>query len=142
MSAPAGTRLVLATHNAHKIGELRAILVPALPGLDPASIVGARDVGAPEPVEDGVTFAENALGKARAAAQATGRATIADDSGIGAAALTALGAPAVASARSDARLMVGPSASGSEKGKPTSTMSAPPSTAARASSGVSGSAMR
>ena len=47
-----------------------------------------------------------------------------------------------ASARSPARRMTGPSASGSENGKPSSTMSAPPSTAARASSGVSGSAIR
>src|SRR4051794_7966668 len=47
-----------------------------------------------------------------------------------------------ASARSAARRITGPSASGSEKGKPSSTMSAPPSTAAAASSGVSGSDMR
>ncbi len=47
-----------------------------------------------------------------------------------------------ASARSPARLITGPSASGSENGKPSSTMFAPPSTAARASSGVSGSAIR
>ena len=47
-----------------------------------------------------------------------------------------------ASARSDARRITGPSASGSENGKPSSTMSAPPSTAACASSGVSGSAIR
>ena len=47
-----------------------------------------------------------------------------------------------ASARSAARRMTGPSASGSENGKPSSTMSAPPSTAACASSGVSGSAIR
>ena len=49
------------------------------------------------PPEDGATFAENALGKARAAAAATGRASIADDSGIEAAALG--GAPGVRSAR-------------------------------------------
>jgi XTP/dITP diphosphohydrolase len=49
------------------------------------------------PPEDGETFAENAFGKARAAAAATGRATIADDSGIAAAALG--GAPGVRSAR-------------------------------------------
>ena len=47
-----------------------------------------------------------------------------------------------ARARSAARRITGPSASGSENGKPSSTMSAPPSTAARASSGVSGSAIR
>jgi len=49
------------------------------------------------PPEDGETFAENALGKARAAAQGTGRASIADDSGIESAALG--GAPGVRSAR-------------------------------------------
>src|SRR5207302_2557126 len=69
---PVRARLVLATHNDHKVGELRAILAPVLPGLDPSSVVGARDVGAPEPVEDGVTFVENALIKARALAAFTG----------------------------------------------------------------------
>jgi XTP/dITP diphosphohydrolase len=49
------------------------------------------------PPEDGLTFAENALGKARAAAQVTGRVSIADDSGIESAALG--GAPGVRSAR-------------------------------------------
>src|SRR5271155_2223949 len=49
------------------------------------------------PPEDGESFAENALGKARAAATATGRVSIADDSGIAAAALG--GAPGVRSAR-------------------------------------------
>lgn len=96
MSA-ASPRLVLATHNAHKLGELRAILVPALPGLDPASVVGARDVGAPEPVEDGVTFAENALLKARALARHTGLPAVADDSGLAVDVLG--GAPGIFSAR-------------------------------------------
>ncbi|WP_066582512.1 RdgB/HAM1 family non-canonical purine NTP pyrophosphatase [Cellulomonas timonensis] len=94
MSTP---RLVLATHNAHKIGELRAILAPALPGLDPAAVVGARDVGAPEPVEDGVTFAENALLKARALAAFTGLPAVADDSGLSVDVLG--GAPGIFSAR-------------------------------------------
>ncbi len=93
----AAPRLVLATHNAHKLGELRAILVPALPGLDPASVVGARDVGAPEPVEDGVTFAENALIKARALARHTGLPAVADDSGLAVDVLG--GAPGIFSAR-------------------------------------------
>jgi len=90
-------RLVLATHNAHKIGELRSILAPALPGLDPAAVVGARDVGAPEPVEDGVTFAENALLKARALAAFTGLPAVADDSGLSVDVLG--GAPGIFSAR-------------------------------------------
>jgi XTP/dITP diphosphohydrolase len=90
-------RLVLATHNAHKVGELRAILAPVLPGLDPESIVGARDVGAPEPVEDGLTFAENALIKARALAAFTGLPAVADDSGLSVDVLG--GAPGIFSAR-------------------------------------------
>ncbi|MCC2319463.1 RdgB/HAM1 family non-canonical purine NTP pyrophosphatase [Cellulomonas sp. zg-Y138] len=89
-------RLVLATHNAHKIGELRSILAPVLPGLDPA-VVGARDVEAPEPVEDGVTFAENALLKARALAAFTGLPAVADDSGLSVDVLG--GAPGIFSAR-------------------------------------------
>ncbi|MFI2752867.1 RdgB/HAM1 family non-canonical purine NTP pyrophosphatase [Cellulomonas sp. P22] len=90
-------RLVLATHNAHKIVELRAILAPALPGLHPEAVVGARDVGAPEPVEDGVTFAENALLKARALAAFTGLPAVADDSGLAVDVLG--GAPGIFSAR-------------------------------------------
>jgi XTP/dITP diphosphohydrolase len=77
-----GPRLVLATHNAHKVGELRAILAPVLPGLDPAGVVGAREVGATEPVEDGLTFVANALLKARALAAFTGLPAVADDSGL------------------------------------------------------------
>ena len=95
MTGPA--RLVLATHNAHKLGELRAILVPALPGLDPGSVVGARDVGAPAPVEDGGTFAENARIKARALAAHTGLPAVADDSGLSVDVLG--GAPGIFSAR-------------------------------------------
>ncbi|WP_448061309.1 RdgB/HAM1 family non-canonical purine NTP pyrophosphatase [Cellulomonas hominis] len=94
MTAP---RLVLATHNQHKLGELRAILGPALPGLDPSAVVGARDVGAPEPVEDGLTFAENALLKARAIVAATGLPAVADDSGLSVDVLG--GAPGIFSAR-------------------------------------------
>lgn len=97
MSAAPPPRLVLATHNAHKIGELRAILAPLLPDLDPASVVGAADVGAPEPVEDGVTFAANALIKARALVAATGLPSVADDSGLAVDVLG--GAPGVFSAR-------------------------------------------
>lgn len=97
MNLPAGARLVLATHNAHKVGELRAILAPVLPGLDPASVVGARDVGAPEPVEDGLTFADNALIKARALAAFTGLPAVADDSGLAVDVLG--GAPGIFSAR-------------------------------------------
>ena len=82
-------RLLLATHNEHKRRELERLL----PAHEIALLPGAVQL----PPEDGVTFAENALGKARAAAVATGEVTIADDSGIEAAALG--GAPGVRSAR-------------------------------------------
>ncbi|GAA4434114.1 RdgB/HAM1 family non-canonical purine NTP pyrophosphatase [Georgenia halophila] len=95
--ATPGARLVLATHNRHKLGELRAILAPLLPALAPEAVVGAADVGAPEPVEDGVTFAENALIKARAIVASTGLPAVADDSGLCVDVLG--GAPGVFSAR-------------------------------------------
>lgn len=68
--------IVLATHNAHKVAEFQKILGAALPGLSIVAYDG------PEPVEDGVSFAENALIKARAAAEHTGKIALADDSGI------------------------------------------------------------
>jgi XTP/dITP diphosphohydrolase len=82
-------RLLLATHNEHKRRELARLLVGHEVEMLPADVT--------LPPEEGETFAENALGKARAAAQATGRVSIADDSGIEAAALG--GAPGVRSAR-------------------------------------------
>jgi XTP/dITP diphosphohydrolase len=85
------TRFVLATHNAHKVEELRRILGERL---GPHELV-AYD--GPEPVEDGDTFAENALIKARAASAHTGLPALADDSGISVAALG--GAPGIHSAR-------------------------------------------
>jgi len=88
---------VLATHNAHTAGELRAILAPVLPELAGDDVVGARDVGAPEPVEDGVTFEANALIKARALAAFTGLPAVADDSGLAVDVLG--GAPGIFSAR-------------------------------------------
>jgi XTP/dITP diphosphohydrolase len=69
-------RIVLATHNAHKVGELQAIVAETRPDLEVIGYDG------PEPVEDGTTFAENALIKARAAASHTGLTALADDSGI------------------------------------------------------------
>ena len=84
-------KLVLATHNAHKVDELRKILGPALDGIELIAYDG------PEPVEDGETFEANALIKARAAAAHTGLPAIADDSGIAVAALA--GAPGIHSAR-------------------------------------------
>lgn len=99
---PDGARLVLATHNRGKLAELRAILAAELdahPGLAlaPEHVVSAGDVGASEPVEDGVTFAENALVKARALAAATGLPAVADDSGLAVDVLG--GAPGIFSAR-------------------------------------------
>lgn len=97
VTVPDGARLVLATHNPGKLAELRAILTPLVPGLDPESIISAATLGAPEPVEDGLTFAENALIKARALAEATGLASVADDSGLCVDVLG--GAPGIFSAR-------------------------------------------
>ncbi|MGH2942041.1 MAG: non-canonical purine NTP pyrophosphatase [Solirubrobacteraceae bacterium] len=82
-------RLVLATRNAHKLREFAALLAPHEVVELPAAVV--------LPPETADTFAGNALEKARAAARATGLPTIADDSGIEAAALG--GAPGVRSAR-------------------------------------------
>jgi len=83
-------RVVIATHNAHKVAELREVLGD----LGEIELVG---YDGPEPVEDGATFAENALIKARAAAEHTGLPAIADDSGICVQALD--GAPGIHSAR-------------------------------------------
>lgn len=69
-------RIVLATHNPHKVEEFRAIVARVRPDLEVIGYDG------PEPVEDGVTFAQNALIKARAAASHTGLPALADDSGI------------------------------------------------------------
>ena len=89
------TRLILATRNAGKITELHAILADA--GLT-HDLVGADaypDV--PDVKETGVTFAENALLKAHALAQATGLPAVADDSGLCVDILG--GAPGIFSAR-------------------------------------------
>jgi XTP/dITP diphosphohydrolase len=99
VEVPAGARLVLASHNRKKLVELLAVL-RAQPGLDALpddAVVTAGDLGAPEPVEDGVTFAENALIKARALAAATGLPAVADDSGLAVDVLG--GAPGIFSAR-------------------------------------------
>ena len=92
MSAPRS--LLLSTRNAHKVREFNRLL-----GADGAGSITVEPL--PEevtlPPEEGDTFADNALPKARAAAAATGRIAIADDSGIEAAALD--GRPGVRSAR-------------------------------------------
>jgi XTP/dITP diphosphohydrolase len=83
--------LVLATRNRHKLAEVARLLAPAGVEAEPLP------AGVRLPPEDGETFADNALSKARAAAQATGRPSIADDSGIESEALG--GRPGVRSAR-------------------------------------------
>lgn len=85
------SRLLLATHNEHKRREFARLLAGGELQID----ILAEDFVLPP--EDGESFAENALSKARAAAQGTGLLSIADDSGIAAAALG--GAPGVRSAR-------------------------------------------
>ena len=82
-------RLVLATRNAHKLREFEPLMLPDTVEPLPDHVV--------LPPETADTFAGNALGKARAAAAATGEVAIADDSGIEAYALG--GRPGVYSAR-------------------------------------------
>lgn len=89
------TTFVLATHNEGKRRELAAILLPALG--EGIHVMTAAEAGLGDIPETGVTFAENALIKARAAAQATGHTSIADDSGITVDVLG--GAPGIFSAR-------------------------------------------
>ena len=94
-------RVVLATRIRHKVVELREILADVLHGvvvnLD-ATIVGVEDFpGIEDVVESGVTFAANALLKARAVSLATGLPALADDSGLAVDVLG--GSPGVFSAR-------------------------------------------
>jgi XTP/dITP diphosphohydrolase len=81
--------VIVATRNEHKLRELRE----AMPGIDLEPLPEEVEL----PPEDGDTFEANALGKARAAHDSTGRPALADDSGIEAVALG--GAPGVRSAR-------------------------------------------
>ena len=70
-------KLVLATHNPGKVGELVELLAPW--GVE---VVSAGALGLAEPEETGETFVVNALLKARAAMEATGLPALADDSGL------------------------------------------------------------
>lgn len=89
------TKLLLASRNPKKLGELERILAGAAPGL---RVLGLDDVEAyPEPIEDQATFEGNALLKARAGFAATGLVSLADDSGLCVDALN--GMPGVLSAR-------------------------------------------
>ena len=87
------TRLVLATRNAHKVAELRRIL--SAHGLELVGLDAFPDLA--DVAETGATFADNALLKARAVANATGHLAVADDSGLTVDALN--GMPGVLSAR-------------------------------------------
>jgi XTP/dITP diphosphohydrolase len=84
-------RLVLASNNAGKLAELQALFAPL-----PLNLVAQPSLGLAEAEEPHLTFIENALAKARHAAQATGQAALADDSGLCVDALG--GAPGVVSA--------------------------------------------
>ena len=90
-----GRRVVLATHNQHKVLELNRILAEAGAA---AAIVGLDAFpGAPDVPETGLTFADNALLKARAIAAYTGQPAVSDDSGLTVDALH--GMPGILSAR-------------------------------------------
>jgi XTP/dITP diphosphohydrolase len=86
------TRLVLASHNPGKLREIAALLHPY--GME---AVSAGELGLEEPEESGATFADNARLKACAAARASGRVALSDDSGLCVQALD--GQPGVYSAR-------------------------------------------
>jgi XTP/dITP diphosphohydrolase len=92
MHRPVTGRLVIATHNAGKLVEMRELL--ALYGVE---AVSAGDLNLPEPEETGTTFAANARIKAQASAQASAMPALADDSGLVVDALD--GAPGIYSAR-------------------------------------------
>lgn len=85
-------KVVIATHNAGKLVEMRELLAPF-----GVAAVSAGELGLPEPDETGTMFAENAAIKAQAAAAASGLPAFADDSGLCVNALD--GAPGLFSAR-------------------------------------------
>jgi XTP/dITP diphosphohydrolase len=85
-------RLVIASHNQGKVEEISALLMPFR-----IAALSAASLGIPEPEETGDSFEANAALKARAAAEASGLAALADDSGLVVPALG--GAPGIYSAR-------------------------------------------
>jgi len=87
-----GPKLVIATHNAGKLREIRELLAPF--GIE---CLGAAELDLPEPEETGVTFVDNAELKARASADLSGLPALADDSGLAVDALH--GRPGIHSAR-------------------------------------------
>lgn len=88
----AGSKLVLASHNAGKLAEFSTLLADF-----GVTVLSAGDLNLPEPEETATTFAGNAALKALAAARATGLPALADDSGLCVSALG--GAPGIYSAR-------------------------------------------
>ncbi len=86
------SKIVLATHNAGKVVEFQTMFEPY-----DVKIIGAGDVGVPEPIETEDTFEGNALLKARHACEITAMPCLADDSGLAVNALN--GAPGIYSAR-------------------------------------------
>ncbi|MEQ8735415.1 MAG: RdgB/HAM1 family non-canonical purine NTP pyrophosphatase [Rhodospirillaceae bacterium] len=87
-----GGRLVVASHNAGKVREIRELLAPYS-----ADVISASELDLPEPEETGTTFKANAELKALAAAKASKSVALADDSGLAVSALG--GAPGIYSAR-------------------------------------------
>lgn len=89
-------KVLVASGNAKKLAELEAVLAEL--GIEGIELVSLKDISAyPEPVENGLTFAENALIKAREGARQSGLACVADDSGLAVDALN--GMPGILSAR-------------------------------------------
>ncbi len=77
MSLFAGNSILVASHNAGKLDEMRALF-----GARGVAVVAAADLGLPEPAETEDTFVGNARIKAHAAAQESGLVALADDSGL------------------------------------------------------------
>lgn len=73
-------RLVIATHNKKKAGEMVQILSVRFPGLELLNLADYQD--APEPAETGSTYQQNAMIKAESAARFTGELSLADDAGL------------------------------------------------------------
>ncbi|MET0088780.1 MAG: RdgB/HAM1 family non-canonical purine NTP pyrophosphatase [Candidatus Thiodiazotropha sp.] len=87
-----GEKIVLASNNAGKVREINQLLA-----LEQITVVPQKEFDIPDAVEDGLSFVENAIKKARHASRLSGLPAIADDSGIEVDALN--GAPGIYSAR-------------------------------------------
>ncbi|MEJ2466997.1 MAG: RdgB/HAM1 family non-canonical purine NTP pyrophosphatase [Candidatus Thiodiazotropha sp.] len=87
-----GEKIVLASNNAGKVREINQLLAS-----EQIEVVAQKAFNIPDAVEDGLSFVENAIKKARHAASLSGQPAIADDSGIEVDALS--GAPGIYSAR-------------------------------------------